>query len=107
MSLEVRRLSLDTTVALCKENCLLRSTSKGTGYMSCQLSDGDLSLMRMCEGMTRIIVHARRLKCDNFNVKGLPASHIMCLGCDLYALETIHHVVYELFSLSRHQVANV
>ena len=60
-----------------------------------QLSDADPSLMRMCECTTLIPAHASRLRCDDNNLKWLPASHGVCSGCDLYNLETIHHIVMQ------------
>ena len=85
-----------STVSLCKENNLLRETIKGVGYMVWwQLSDVDHSQMRICESMARILAHASRLKCDDVNLKGLPASYRTCEKCDLFAQENIHHIVMQ------------
>ena len=44
--------------------------------------------------MARILANAR-LKYDYVSLKGLLASHRVCQGCDLYALEDIHHLVIQ------------
>ena len=47
--------------------------------------------MKMC----MVNAHGSRLKDDEVNIKGLPASHRVCPRCDLYALENIHHMVMQ------------
>ena len=92
----IEEIFWSSTIALCKENNLLRETVKGVGYMIWwQLSDVDHSQMRMCECMARILARASRLKCDDVNLKGLPLSYRACDKCEYFAQEDIFHIVMQ------------
>ena len=51
--------------------------------------------MGMCETIARITCRASRLKCDDYRLKGAPASQKTCEMCDHYAVENIHHIIMQ------------
>ena len=85
-----------STTVLHRDIKLLSSVLTDTQYLTWwYISDNDLSMIRICENMVKILCRASRFKCDDPSLKGSLASVKACELCDQYAPEDIRHILMQ------------
>ena len=52
-------------------------------------------LTRVSENLVKIVSRCSKLKSDDYRLKGLTHSHIVCSRCDHYAVENIEHLLMQ------------
>ena len=83
---------------------LLSKLSVGPEYsIWWRLSDCNHMLMKDCEVMIKLIVHASLLKDDNVRLKGSPISNRFCDLCDHAAMDHARHLIMQCPELQDHR----
>ena len=79
-----------------KHLTLIREVSESPAYsIWWQIADADMSCMKQCEVMARILCHCTLLKEDDFRYKRSTMWQRMCTLCDLAAPDDARHMIMQ------------